>query len=186
MQYPYRDGFSSAQSSFWTHSPWCLLALLLLFCFASSTLEKCFPLRTFFIPGKQKVTQGEILWIGSVGHKGHAVLGQKLMNTQRGVGRCARKSPITKWANALKEPSKKFTEAERSHSQRQLVHWYRWVARTLTQHGKPILQRAHPLEDNSSFGGSPLYIFFSCLFSKERKTKTCQSVNGLWVRTHIH
>ena len=29
-----------------------------------------------------------------MGHKGHGVLGQKLLNTQRGVGRCARKSLI--------------------------------------------------------------------------------------------
>ena len=32
--------------------------------------------------------------------------GQKLLNTQCGVGWCARKPPITKWANILKESSK--------------------------------------------------------------------------------
>ena len=42
-----------------------------------------------------------------VGHGGHAVLGQKLLNTQRGVGRCACKSPIMKWANALSLQKKK-------------------------------------------------------------------------------
>ena len=41
-----------------------------------------------------------------VGHRGQAVLGQKLLNTQHGVGRCAYKSPIIKWANMLKESSK--------------------------------------------------------------------------------
>ena len=35
-------------------------------------------------------------------HEDHAVFGQKLLNTQHGVGRCARKSPIMKWANSLK------------------------------------------------------------------------------------
>ena len=42
-----------------------------------------------------------------MGHWDHAVLGQKWLNTQCGEGRCARKSPIMKWANALKESSKK-------------------------------------------------------------------------------
>ena len=37
-----------------------------------------------------------------------AALGQKLLNTQGGVGRCAGKSHIVKWANALKESPKTF------------------------------------------------------------------------------
>ena len=49
--------------------------------------------------------------------------GQKLLNTQYGVGRRAHKSPIMTWANTLNESSKKFTKAEHSLSQqRQLVH----------------------------------------------------------------
>ena len=53
---------------------------------------------------------------------GHAIFGQKLLNTQHSVGRCAGKSPIMKWANAL-SLQKKFTEAEHSLSQQcQLVH----------------------------------------------------------------
>ena len=52
--------------------------------------------------------------------------------TQSSVGRCACKPPIMKWASALKESSKKFTEAKHSLSQQcQLVHRYRWVAGTL-------------------------------------------------------
>ena len=48
---------------------------------------------------------------------------KKLLNTQHSVGRCPHKSPIMKWANALKESSKKFTEAKCSLSQQcQLVH----------------------------------------------------------------
>ena len=34
---------------------------------------------------------------------GHVVFGQKLLNNQHGVGRYARKSPITKWVHVLKE-----------------------------------------------------------------------------------
>ena len=51
-----------------------------------------------------------------MGHGGDVLFGQKLLNTQHSVGRCAHKSPIMKWANALKESSKKFTEVERSLS----------------------------------------------------------------------
>ena len=39
-------------------------------------------------------------------HRGHDVFGQKLLNTQHSVGRCTRKSPIMKWADALKESLK--------------------------------------------------------------------------------
>ena len=61
-----------------------------IFCLASSTLGKCFPLRTFFIRGdKNKVTQGEMGWIGRVGYGGRAVFGQKLLNTQHREGGCA-------------------------------------------------------------------------------------------------
>ena len=35
------------------------------------------------------------------------VFGQKLQNAQHGVDRCARKSPVTKGANGLKESSRK-------------------------------------------------------------------------------
>ena len=45
------------------------------------------------------------------------VFGEKLLNTQHGVGKCTCKSPIMKWANTLEESSKKFTEAMRSLSQ---------------------------------------------------------------------
>ena len=47
MQYSYWDFFSTAQNSFWTHWFWCLLVLLLFFSPTSSTLAKCFTLRTF-------------------------------------------------------------------------------------------------------------------------------------------
>ena len=44
-----------------------------IFCFSWSTSTKCFPLRAVFIQGNKqinKVTQGEIRWIGRVGHVG--------------------------------------------------------------------------------------------------------------------
>ena len=37
------------------------------------------------------------------------VFGQKLLNTRHNVGRCSHKSPIMKWANILKESSKKIS-----------------------------------------------------------------------------
>ena len=116
IQYTYWDFFPTGQNSFWTHWIWCLLVLLPFFCFTSFTLAKCFPLRTFFIWEPKIVAQGEIEWIGRVGHGGHAVFGQTLLNTQCSVNRHTHKSPIVKWANAL-SLHKKFTEVECNLSQ---------------------------------------------------------------------
>ena len=55
--------------------------------------------------------------MGWVGHRDHAGFGQKLLNTQHGVGRSAYKSRIMKWTNVLKESLKEFTEAKCSLSQ---------------------------------------------------------------------
>ena len=123
-----RHFFSTAQNSFWTRQFWCLLELLPFFnfLFHHFHVSKTFAFEDFFIQGNQK------------NHGGHAIFGQKLLNTQHGVGRCACKSPLMKWANALKESSKKFTEAECSRSQqRQLLHWYTWAPRTCTWSGTP-------------------------------------------------
>ena len=63
-----------------------------------------FPSEDFF-PFREikKVAQGEIGLIGRVGHGVMPYFGQKLLNTQHGVGRRTRQSPIMKWANVLKE-----------------------------------------------------------------------------------
>ena len=105
------------------------------FCFTSSTSAKYFPLRTFFHQGKPKKSlgdrDGKIGWMGRMGHGGHDVFDQKCW-TLIMVWTSARKSPIMKWVNTLKESSKKLIEAEHSLSQqRQLVHWYRWIPRKL-------------------------------------------------------
>ena len=102
--------------------PFCASAI---FCFTFSTSAKCFPLRTFFIQGKKNKSLGVRLhkwgWGGGMGVM--LLFDQKLLNTQCSVGRCVCKSPTMKWENALKQSSKKFTEAEFSLSQqRQLVH----------------------------------------------------------------
>ena len=132
MQYTYWDVFPTAQNNFWTHWFWCLLVFLPFFSFHLFYIGKMFPFEDFFIQGNKKnVDWGEIWWLGRVGDRGHAIFGQKLLNTQHGVGRCVCKSPIMKWANTLKV-FKKFTEAECSLSGHcQLIHWYRWVPRTL-------------------------------------------------------
>ena len=83
-------------------------------CFTSSTSAKCFPLRNFFIWGNKqtkKLLWARVGWIGRVVHEGHAVFGQKLLNTQCGMDRCARKSHIMKWTNML-SLKKKITEAK--------------------------------------------------------------------------
>ena len=109
---------------------YCSEPILMLFsasaasCFTSSTFAKCFPLRTSFIRENKKRSLGVRLYEWGVGHRGHAIFGQKLLTTQHGVGRCAPKSPIMKWVNVLKESfKKKCTETKRSLSpQGQLVH----------------------------------------------------------------
>ena len=146
MQYTYWDIFSTSQNSFWTLQFWCLLVLLPFFV-SPFPRQQNVSYEDFSHPGEQeKVAWSEMGWIGRVGHRSHAIFGQKLLNTWCGVGRCAGKSPIMKWANMLKESSKKkITEAKHSLSQQlQLVHWYRWVLRTLTYWGKPVLQGPTP------------------------------------------
>ena len=65
------------------------------FCFTSSTLAKCFPLRSLLIRETKKATQRD--WVNREGEAwGHASLGQKQLNTERGVGSCACKSSIMK------------------------------------------------------------------------------------------
>ena len=129
---PIKAFFSTAQNSFWTRQFWCLLVLLPFFCFTSSTLGKMFPFEDFFHLGKQQKSHSKIGWIGRVGHKGHAISGQKLLSTQGGVGRCTGKPPS--WKGKMCWVFKKiFTEAECSFSHHhQLVPWHRWVPRTLT------------------------------------------------------
>ena len=101
--------------------PFCASAVFVC-CFTSSALPKHLPLRTFSYGETKKVTQGNIRWIGRVGHRVQAIFGQKLLNTQHGVGSCTHKSPIMKWANML-NVLKKIKEAKRSLSQSyQLVH----------------------------------------------------------------
>ena len=101
VQSTYWDPFSTAQNSFLTLQFWCLLVLLLLFV-SSHPHQQNVAFSKLFLPGKQKkVAWVEIRWIGRVGHRGDAVCGQKLLNTQLGVARCTRKSPFMKWANEV-------------------------------------------------------------------------------------
>ena len=105
----------------------------IIFCFTSSSLGKCLLLRTFFIQGNKKKSLGARLVNREVRHGGHYVFGEKMLSIQHGVSRYTGKSPIMKCADMLKGSSKKFTEAGDSLSQQcQLVHWLRWVSRTLT------------------------------------------------------
>ena len=86
---------------------WCLLVLLLLvyFCFFPHR-QQCFPLEIFFFwgnkqKGNKKVTWGWDRVNRKSGAWGSCHFSEKLLNTQWGVGRCPRKSPILKWANVL-------------------------------------------------------------------------------------
>ena len=127
------------------------------FCFTSSTSAKVFPL-DFFYPGKQK----------SLGARLGEQRGQGMKVVPFWVKNCQTVSAV--WAGVLvnhpyemgkhtESVQKEFTASECSLSQqRQLVHGYRWVPRTLTYQRKLGLQGALPPENNSVFwGGSPLY-----------------------------
>ena len=75
------------------------------FCFISSMSAKYFPLRTFFIQENKQTKKSLKVRLldqaNRVGHRTHAIFGQKLMNTQCGVSRWSHKSPIMKWGNVL-------------------------------------------------------------------------------------
>ena len=116
--------FSTSRNSFWTRWFWCLLVLLPFFVSPLPHWQNV-SLWGLFSSRKTKkiVTWGKIGWIQRVRHGGHAIFCQKWLNTQHSVGRCARKSPIMKWANTLKESSKKFTEAQTSASHNN-ASWY--------------------------------------------------------------
>ena len=157
MQYTYWDVFSTAQNSFWTHRFLCLL------CFCPFLLHlfhigKTFPFEDSSSRETKKSCSGQVR-LGKQGGWGTGVMQLLLRN-------CWTLGEV--WAGALvnhptwngqthwKSLQKKFTEAERSLSQQcQLVHWYRWVLRTLTQPGKPVLQGTCPPEGNSGLFGVP-------------------------------
>ena len=165
MQYTYlRRFFSTAQNSVWTPWFWCLLVLLSFFCFPSSTLVKHLPLRAFFVRGNKTSLPSQIRWIGRVGHGGHDLLVKNCW-VFSSVDRWAGKSPVMKWANTLKESSKKLPEAEHSLSQqRQLVNWYWQLSRTFISCWKPVLEGARPPEDNNNSGLGRSSIIFIYIY----------------------
>ena len=100
-----------------------------IFCFTSSMSPKCFPLRNFFIWGnkrKSRVGWDQVNGEGEV-QGSHCFFGRKLLHTQHSVGRCAHKSsPITKWANTVKESLKKTHQS--------------WTQPLTTTPGGPLMQ----------------------------------------------
>ena len=105
MQYIYWDFFSAAQNSFWTERFWCLSVLLMFFISPLPHWQKV-SLWGLFLSREtttKKCHLGQVLVNRKGAAWGSSVFGQKLLNTQRcGVGGGAYKSPIMKWASALK------------------------------------------------------------------------------------
>ena len=128
MQYTYRNIFSSAQNCFWTHWFWCFLVLLLFFCFTSFTSAKHFPLRTFFIWRNKKSLLGRDQVNREGGTRGSCHFSSKTAEPSLPCGQMC----YHEMGKCVERVLKKYTEAKCSLSQRQLVHWYRWVPRTLT------------------------------------------------------
>ena len=91
--------FPTAQNSFWTCCFWCLLVVLLFFLSLLPHRQNVSLWGPFFRETNRKSNLGWDVVNREGGHGGHAIFGQKLLNTQCSVGRCACKSPIMKWAN---------------------------------------------------------------------------------------
>ena len=85
----------------------------------------------------------------------HAIFGQKLLDTQRRVSRCAHKSAIMKWANTLSLQKNSLKLKAASHNN---ASWYTdtdgFLEHSLSR--RSLYHKALPLEDNSILGGSPL------------------------------
>ena len=150
MRYTYRD--FSPLLSLWTHRFWCLLVLLLSFV-SPLPHQQSISLWGFFSSRKtnKKYHSGGIGWIERLGHRGHAVFGQKLLNTQHSVGGWARKSAIMKWANVLKESSKK-SPLKLNAASHNNASWYidtdgfleHWPIRGSLYYQVPALQKIIP------------------------------------------
>ena len=82
-----------------------------IFLFHLFTSAKYCPLRTFFIQENKKSCSGRDRVNREGGTQGACHFFKNCW-TQHGVGRCARKAPMMKWANRLKNSSKK-------------IHWSR-------------------------------------------------------------
>ena len=135
MQHIYWDVFSIARK-FLKSSVLMPLSASAVFCF-TFTPWVMFLFEDFFHQGKPKKKKKNPClgwdWVNREGRgEASSVFGQKLLNTQHSVGRCAHKS--SSWnGQTHRKVFKTFTESECSLSQqRQLVHWYRWIPRTLT------------------------------------------------------
>ena len=99
---------------FWTHPFWCLLVLLPFFVSPLPHWQNISFWGIFSSWETNKIKSCLVWdkWIRRVGHRGHAVFGQKLLNTKCSGGRCAHKLPIMKWANVLKESSKRNCQSQ--------------------------------------------------------------------------
>ena len=99
-----------------------------IFCFTFST---SFPFKDVFIREIKKklfkMTSGEY---GEWGTGAIPLFCQKLLNTHHGVGRCAHKSPIMKWANTLSCQKFSLKPNASSHNN---TSWYTDTDRLLEQ-----------------------------------------------------
>ena len=83
-----------------------------------------------------------------------AIFGQKLMNTQHSVGRYAHKSAIMKWANVLKESSKKNSLKPKTASHNNASCYTDtggFLEHSPSRGSLYVVQGAPPPEDNSEY-----------------------------------
>ena len=138
-----------------------------IFCFTTSTLAKWFPLKTSFIQGNKKSHWGWDWMNRSEGNWCHAVFGQKLLNTQSGVGRWAHKSP---------EMGKCLESSKKIHWGCYNASWYT-DADGFLEHspgGGSLLYKGPALQKIILvWGGSPSYIELPQLNNKNNLIQKC-------------
>ena len=109
--------FCRVQSSFWICWFWSLLVFLPFFVSPFPQQQNVSLWGLFSSEETKKSHSGPDGVNRGMGHKGHVIFSQKLLNTQQSVGKCVHKPSIMRWPNMLKESSKKFTEVKQSLSQ---------------------------------------------------------------------
>ena len=121
MQCTYQDIFSTAQKFFSVDFD--AFNASAVFCFTSSTSAQCFPVRTLLIQGnKNKSPLGQNLVNREGGAQGSCCFWSKTAEHSARCGRYAHKSPIMKWANALRVFNKNLLKPNAaSHNN---VSWY--------------------------------------------------------------
>ena len=144
---------------FWTRRFWCLLVLLLFFV-SSFPHQQNVSLWGLFSSRETKVARGERLNRGGEAQRSY-YFWSKTAEHSGGVGRCACKSPIMKWANSLKVFKKIQWRSTPPLTTSPASTLNRWVLRH-SPSGRSLYYKEPPLQKTIAVflvGGSTLICF---------------------------